>query len=294
MSKAKRNALLLLALAAVVVALLAMSLPSLTLAPGEPFALPDRGGVQGGGSVAENNLLGWLLRGAVALIVVLFPVYIVYSLMTKQGRKRLLANIVLLALLLFIADRLPKQPLEQEEEAQEIMLADPAEIGIGEGVPVAVFDETPPPWITLVVILAGAGLIVVVAGAGYWFYQQRRRPLPDAQLEALAEAAQQTVAAIHAGGDLKASVIACYREMSRVVQEQRGISRDVAMTPREFEDVLIRRGLPGDAIRTLTRLFESVRYGSSLDGARETEQAVACLNEIMAACRNLGGAYAGR
>lgn len=300
MSKSKRTALLLLALAAVIVALLAMSLPRLTLAPGEPFKLADQSGAQGESGVAESALIGWLFRGAVALVVALFPVYIVYSLMSKEGRRRLLLNILLLALFLFVADRLPKQELKQDSESQEITAVNPNELGSGDGLPVSVFDETPPPWVTLAVILLGAGLLVALLAAAYWVYQQRSRPLVDAHLEALAEAAQQTVTAIHAGGDLKTSVIACYREMSRVVQEQRGIARDVAMTPREFEDVLIRQGLPGESVRTLTRLFESVRYGSIATGGREEAQAVACLTEIAAACRGLSslntgsGAYAER
>jgi hypothetical protein len=153
---------------------------------------------------------------------------------------------------------------------------------------VSEFPQEPPAWLTVAVILIGAALLVAVAAVALYLYRSRSDPKAIPQYEALAEAAQQTITAIQSGGDLKASVIACYREMSRIVQEQRGISRDMTMTPREFEDVLIGKGLPGDAVRTLTRLFESVRYGSAADGARETEQAVAALTEIADYCQSFG------
>jgi hypothetical protein len=59
------------------------------------------------------------------------------------------------------------------------------------------------------------------------------------------------------------------------------------MTPREFEDRLINRGLPGESIKTLTRLFEQVRYGSLNANPGEEDQAVACLTDIVNYCRAL-------
>ncbi len=100
----------------------------------------------------------------------------------------------------------------------------------------------------------------------------------------LAEAAQNTIESIQSGDDFEITVVRCYQEMSRVVEKQKGIARERAMTPREFEDRLIDRGLPQGAVQTLTRLFERVRYGSAPTGARELDLAVSCLTDIVNAC----------
>jgi hypothetical protein len=292
MSKPKRNSLIFLAVTAVLVLLLAMSLQSVSLAPGEPFRLADQTTGSSGGGGLDANVLGWVVRGALAVVVILMPVYIIYSLMSKDGRRRLLVNVILLAAFLFIADRLQKQMGDQDTDAQEMALGQPPDQMGDYQPPLAVFTPTPPPWLTVAVILAAAALLVLLALLALYIYRRRQQPEGDVHMEALAEAAQQTIETISSGGDLTTSVIACYREMSRVVQEQRGIARGETVTPREFEDVLIGRGLPGDAIRTLTRLFESVRYGSVPSGQREIDQAVAALTEIAQACRSVGSGRA--
>lgn len=284
MSQTKRNALLGLLVTAALLALLAMSLQTVALSPGEPFALEQQSSGFGASGVSSSNLFAWLTRGAVAITLILLPFYIIYSLMSKSGRRRLLANVIVLLLVLLIADQLRQRMAELQPAEDQQGIMDQAAQEVGEAIPVSEFPEEPPAWLTVAVILIGAALLVAVAAIALYIYRSRTQFRPIPQYEALAEAAQQTIAAIQTGGDLKASVIACYREMSRVVQEQRGISRDVTMTPREFEDVLVGKGLPGDAVRTLTRLFESVRYGSAADGARETEQAIAALTEIADYC----------
>ena len=293
MSKVKRNALLLLAVAATLIMLLAMTLQSTMLFEGEPFALEPDAPEIGASVVSSSNVIEWIVRGMVAITLILLPVYIVYSLMSKQGRQRLIRNLIMLGLILFIADQLQKRLQQFNPQQDQQGTLDQMSMN-GEGaIPTSIFPAEPPAWLTIAVILIAAALFLAIAGTILWMYRNRRQPKAAPSLDALAEAAQETISAINSGGDLRTSVIACYREMSRVVQEQRGLSRDTAMTTREFEDVLIRKGLPGDAVKNLTRLFESVRYGSAADGAKETEQAVACLTEIVGYCQSYGGAHAG-
>ena len=45
-----------------------------------------------------------------------------------------------------------------------------------------------------------------------------------------------------------------------------------------------RAGLPGDAIRRLTGLFEMVRYGDRKSAPRDVTEAVSCLNAILRSC----------
>jgi hypothetical protein len=80
----------------------------------------------------------------------------------------------------------------------------------------------------------------------------------------------------------------CYYEMSRVLRQQRGIRRHQAMTPREFATFLEEAGLPTEAVRRLTELFEQVRYGAKSPGRDEGAQALACLETIVEFCRSAG------
>ena len=48
---------------------------------------------------------------------------------------------------------------------------------------------------------------------------------------------------------MRNTVMRCYFEMVRVLDEQRGIRRQMDMTPREFEKRLEDTGLPGEHVR---------------------------------------------
>ena len=72
--------------------------------------------------------------------------------------------------------------------------------------------------------------------------------------------------------------------MSRAVEKRHGLTRDVAMTSSEFARRLEMAGLPSEAVHTLTRLFESVRYGARRSTADEIDQAVKCLTVILNFC----------
>ena len=110
MSKVKRNSLLLLTFAAVLILVLASGLPGLQLAGGQPFSL---GQAQVKGSSADailpgSDILMLFFRGILALALICLPVYIIYSLFSREGRKRLLANILLVGVILWVAEYLSK------------------------------------------------------------------------------------------------------------------------------------------------------------------------------------------
>jgi hypothetical protein len=104
--------------------------------------------------------------------------------------------------------------------------------------------------------------------------------------ELLALEAQRAIETLQAGSGLKDTVLRCYQEMSQVLQEQRNIQRQKAMTPREFEKHLAEIGLRDKHIRQLTRLFEGVRYGDNVSSERDKREAMDCLRAIV---RTYGG-----
>ncbi len=290
MSKAKRNSLYSLSAAGILVLILAMSLPNLVLSPGQPFSLGESHSETnaGNGSVFPGgDELIWLFRGIIGLALVLIPLHIIISLQSPEGRQRLLADVIVIAALLLLAAYLDTHPLGEAGQLQELAANSAADQKIGPDLPIAVFSEDPPPWLAAGIILTVSALVVVFILAVIWFFKQRSKR-SDGYLNQVAEAAQSAIESLQAGGDIKVTVIRCYHEMSREVKDKRGITREIAMTPREFEARLVTGGLPRESVGTLTRLFEQVRYGSMPPGDREERLALLCLADIVAACKAMG------
>ena len=103
-------------------------------------------------------------------------------------------------------------------------------------------------------------------------------------LEELARIARSSLNDLSSGRDSSDVIINCYLRMSDVVADRRQLKREIAMTPQEFALRLERAGLPGDAVRRLTRLFEMVRYGDRRSAPKDISEAVNCLNTILQYC----------
>jgi len=103
-------------------------------------------------------------------------------------------------------------------------------------------------------------------------------------LDELARIARSSLNDLSSGRDSSDVIINCYLRMSDVVADKRKLRREIAMTPQEFALRLERAGLPGDAVRRLTRLFEIVRYGDRKSAPKDVTEAVSCLNTILHYC----------
>lgn len=288
---AKLWPLLLLGMAVLAIVLLAAGLPQLELFPGGQFpawifsefqlfedapqpAPPDP-------SPSPSNF--W--RTAIIIFIwVVLILWIITFILVPQARKRLLMRMVgygiILLIMYLLFSRL--QPLEntfETEGAGEDIGGPFAEI---EGPPVQPgFIDNPPQWLVMVITLI---LVALVLGVVWFLWRLRsQRMPPEEPMELLALEAQQALETLQAGSDLKDTVMRCYQDMSHVLNEQRGIQRQKAMTPREFEQHLAEIGFGDDYIRRLTRLFESVRYGDNISSEREKREAVDCLNAIVRA-----------
>jgi hypothetical protein len=103
-------------------------------------------------------------------------------------------------------------------------------------------------------------------------------------LDALAKIARSSLDDLSAGRNSSDVIINCYLRMSDVVADKRQLHRAPAMTPHEFALRLEQAGLPGDAVRRLTHLFEAVRYGDRKSGPKDINEAVSCLTTILHYC----------
>lgn len=268
----------------VALVLLSAGLSDLVLLPGRPLPRAKEAETLFGigiGALPRNPLTDMLIFGLWIISLLLFPAAIVYFFVSKEARKQVFKMLALLLWLpaLFILMR-SRPDFWQREDVQI------PELSPLEGVtPVEGFVASPPQWLIAVTAI-GLGVLsaVIIVGAVWSFW--RRRSQQPTSLQSLAQEAGDAIEALQAGADFKDTVMRCYHQMGQVLLEQKGLEREQAMTPREFERYLNEAGIPGEPVRRLTRLFEGVRYGDKTPDRDQEDQAIACLTFIVEACKS--------
>jgi hypothetical protein len=277
---------LVLGLAIVALVILAAGLSDLSLLPGRPLPrFTQPGGDVGAalGALPGSEIFGFLLAAFYVLGILLLPVAIVYVIISPEARKRVVRSLGLLLWLvaLFVVMR-ARPELFRELQLQPLDAPLPGDLEVDP----TEFVASVPQWLVIFTALALAAIVVAGLVGVVWILWRRSHP-PATPLDQLAQEAQVALDALHAGADVKNTVIRCYVEMSRVLDEQRGIRREEAATPREFEQQLKEAGLPDAQVEQLTRLFEAVRYGAKVADRRQERQAIDCLAGIVKACQSL-------
>ena len=276
---------LLLALALALAAVLTILAPSVQLAEGTPFAFAMRQMQTGAApNLGGGDFIVALLRALLALAILAVPIYIVLSLLTKDGRQRLISHAIAVALLILLLQGIQRLNPTRPDATQQVGNAMPeAPVASGTPVPEAVFDQTvSEDAVTTATIIVA--LLLALTALGITAAMLRRKPPPPSPLDDLAGDAQQAIDALHAGDALEETIQRCYRNMCDVLQRERQIQRAAAVTPHEFEESLVQAGLPRAAVHTLTNLFERIRYGNQPAGDAEQAEAIESLSAIVAAC----------
>jgi hypothetical protein len=277
----------LLAGAILAIFLLAISLTGLEMNPGllVDLSVQPQTSVGVGGSAGWGGLVTFM-RILLGLILVMFPIYIIYMLLDPQRRKQLLRNLIFFALMLFLFDRLSRlsQNLTPNGTAQSGNFSAAEVDAATAATALNDFVNQPPNWLVITVILSVVALVALAIFPVLWF-TLRRRPHDDDAVTVVAQQDEEALRALENGSDLRSTILQCYRSMVAAVKNERGIQRESSVTPREFVAVLSAKGLPPEPVRALTRIFEDVRYGNQPAGPRQQVEAVGCLEEIVAACR---------
>lgn len=243
----------------------------------------------------------WRIISAAFWIVLLLAIAVLLT--TREGRREIPALLKFLlqglifawVILLFlrvgvyISQTIEEETTEEEstealpfENAEAAELADQVE-------EIAVeLPESPSAETALIVV----GLLVAAAMLFLLLrwerYRQEMKAVEQQPVDALRARALQALQELRGERAALSDVIRrCYREMTRTVQEQRGVYRERSATPREFEARLLQIGLPPPPVQRLTRLFEQVRYGAAAAGEREKREAIDSLEQIIAACERL-------
>lgn len=140
------------------------------------------------------------------------------------------------------------------------------------------------PAFSYLISFAVALVLIVVLWSLYRGWQRYSALNTKKPLGEIARIARSSLKDISDGRDSSDVIIHCYLRMSDVVADKRRLHREIAMTPQEFAVRLERAGLPGDAVRRLTGLFEMVRYGDRKSAPKDVTEAVTCLNAILRSC----------
>lgn len=270
--------------------ILAISLPDLQMQMGGDLYARQDADQNEDFTSAESDYTAFeiFMRVFSTIVIILLLIYIVSSLFSKEGRKRLLGSVavfLLLALMMLIFSNV-LSPMEQMEELPAPLAAEQKPIETEEATGTIVeFDPEPKSWLLVVMIVAGAVLLAVIVFSFVNKFPGQSAP-GTSQYEEFAEKAQSALEDIESDKiNFDDIIIRCYAEMSYALQTQTGIQRSEAMTTFEFEQELIKSGFPAQPVQQLTRLFEQVRYGHQQSGETEKHIAVKSLGEIVEFCK---------
>jgi hypothetical protein len=275
----------LLALAALI--MLTSSLHDVHFEPGRQViseATPNVGGL----SLFPNEKTPSIPLWKIALIWTgLFVcVVLLIFLLPPELRKRILLQAIrfaLLAIAVFFALRNQMIDLQKLHEGQAAQSPGTFSGGASAaGIP-AFQPPALTPWMVYLISFGVTLAFLFIAWIAYRFWR-RFGDRDSASLETIADIARASIRDLSSGREFSDVIIQSYARMSEAADIRRGVRRTVAMTPREFESRLERAGLPADAVKRLTRLFESVRYGVNKSSQADVNEAVACLNSILLAC----------
>ncbi len=236
----------------------------------------------------QNDSMLEILRIAYIVGIILLPILIITLIVSKRARKQFLRSLIGVLpfiLLLFVFKKMTEQA--GKPTAEPAPVSPPGAPNLANaGKLITITAAAPPAWL-IVGATVGVAIIItaIIAGIAWYFLQRNRKE--ENSLGLIANEAQNALDSLKSGGDLKNVVIRCYYQMNEILKLERGIRRDEAMTPREFEARLTSAGMPGSAVRELTRLFEEVRYGLHSPGLEDEVAAVASLTAIVDACKSL-------
>ncbi|MEM7342961.1 MAG: DUF4129 domain-containing protein [Chloroflexota bacterium] len=272
--------------------LMAANLSQMELHPGEPFpysflrvlfAESESASSEEIPSGATELLIDILMAATFVLLFLVLIIWIITYILRPEARRRLLRRAITYFLwftLFFIVMNMLQGYLENAELE--------ADTGFGiaglldnlpdseEELTPPSFITNPPLWVNLIITVTTLALILGLV----WYTWRRLQPEATPPLELLMYEIEKAVEDIKAGHDLKDTVTRCYQTMHEILGDQRGIQRQQAMTPREFETHLVTLGLKSEHIQRLTRLFERVRYSANEANADDEAEAIDCLNAI--------------
>ena len=251
--------------------------PNLSTPAGVETVTPDLG-PNPAGAEATRILFRILMIAALACLAFI----VVGAIFGKPFRIYLIGFVVVC--LLIIGAYYVLKPGAERFEPDSPVTESPA-LTLMEDRPTTLIDEgmtEPPGWsfpAVAIGISVGIAVLLAVAWAKLAPRWRRRAEEGDrSELDELIETVASAADDIHLGGDPRAAVLRCYREMIRILCREKTIDH-VHMTARELAAALHRVGFTARHVNQLTEIFELVRYGNRT-GRPLAERAIGCLEAI--------------
>jgi len=264
----------------IALALLSAALRDLTFRPPEPLSFNFNGfsGAVNPGTGMQIPAWRFFLFGGLLLLILA----VLMLFLDPELRKRILRRVLRLGLALAMIWFIVTYIFDRDALKQLFNLSSSGSKAVSTPTGAAVY--APPqlsPWLIFAVSFA-IGLALVLVG---WFiYARQRRSGQRFAMEAVAEIAANAINQLHSDRNWDDVIVQAYIRMNEVVVAERGLTRQPGSTPSEFAQRMERIGLPAEAVRTLTGLFEGVRYGGKTSSPAERDLAAAALNAILHHC----------
>jgi len=274
-----------IALAALMV--LASGLGGMDFREGQQFGTGTANGVRSAAIEAIRNMQAVPFQTQLTVAILLVVLFAMISmLLSPEMRKRLIKAVIrailTIWLLSVIFTRYPNI-LNQLGLNLSALNAESGAPTTGAAVP----EFTPPQSASGLAYLLSFGLLALalfIAWKVYSYWKELNAPASDIAKTKIAKIARASILDLSNGRDSTDVVLNCYYRMSDAVSHRKNLNRNASMTPSEFASRLEAEGLPADAVRALTRLFELVRYGGQRSNPNMVNEAVACLTSILQHC----------
>lgn len=265
---------------------LATSLSNLTFRAGRTLTLP--GGEQSSppesSEVSFRSLNPEILERIVGglLLWVLFPLSLVYFLVSPEVRKSVIQRALVMSLSAYAVYLVLQRmgPLVEELMARFGSESSPETSG-NEALEM-ILPSSSSPFLTW----AGNLLFVLLLFGISWFIFRNifRNTQPKQHIR---RTAQEGIHKLQKGRNVENTIYWCYREMLRLLDDSRPGDQQEKMTTRDLENELVRLGFPGSHVRALTRLFEKVRYGRMPFSTEEESTALSALQALTSEGRRI-------
>ncbi len=207
----------------------------------------------------------------------IMPLLFLFYVISPGNKKRRLASLSIAALLMaafpYIAYLFTRNVEAKELKPLVLM---PTAIPGTQVAPPQLQPRSDPTLVAFVIAVPVIfGIFIII-----WFFFLKHRENKEV-VESIEKKAQTALNDISKGEDLRNVILRTYQQMSHILERKHGISRKLAMTPREFSMELKYLNFPESAVNQLTELFEKVRYGAQDIGEGEEAAAIRCLTEIL-------------
>jgi hypothetical protein len=271
----KKKAVLIFILVTLAAIILASSLPVLELKPGmpPPEVKNDQVAVlASSGMYAESISINRFIIILSCLIAAGLFLYSMYRILRGSSWKDIISLlkplffiVLIMAVMMMVIMSMPRTSVPAQTEAIIPTLEPQVTAPLG-----------PVPQVLLWIV--GGCFFLMAVLVAVWIYRNLSSK-PDAS-NLIMQEAEKARQKILLGVGLKDVIIECYRQMSLVLQEDRGITRKDFMTTLEFEETLSNAGFPLIPVHDLTKMFNAARYGNWQPSSGDEQCAIQCFEAI--------------